>query len=84
MEGFVFDICIFAIDFTNSNLRQSKFTNSNLKTCIFRNADLTNAELSYSMLCSADFKGAIIEGTVFNDNYYHSKKLEIDDLWNMI
>ncbi|KQN98944.1 pentapeptide repeat-containing protein [Paenibacillus sp. Leaf72] len=44
LSGCSFIECIFALDFSNASLKNSKFINSNLKTCNFTEADLTESE----------------------------------------
>lgn len=84
LEQIIFNECILAIDFTGSNLRGSQFLNSNLKTSIFKNTDLTDAKFKNNILCGAVFKGAKIDNIIFENNHYHSVKVSIDDLKEMI
>jgi len=80
LEGIKFNECILAIDFTDSNLKNSVFMDSNIKTCIFKNSNLTNSKFINNSVCATDFKNAIIDNIIFEDNYYHSSKLLINDL----
>ncbi|WP_341279187.1 pentapeptide repeat-containing protein [Paenibacillus sp. FSL H8-0537] len=84
LSGCTFVKCFFALDFSKTNLKDSKFINSNLKTCNFTEADLTDSEWIGNMLCSAVFNGAKRDNMHFVGNYYHSVILEIKDLEKMI
>jgi len=66
----VFDSCFLYIDFKNSNLTNSKFISCNIKEIDLRNANLTNAFMTNCLVESAMFKGAVVQGFKFIDNYY--------------
>ncbi len=72
LSGITFKKCFISADFRNSNLSNTKFIKSNIKTCDFRNADLTNGLMENVSFESTRFKGAKIDGFIFNNNYSYS------------
>lgn len=65
LSDLTFEECIFAVDFTGSNFKNTRLTKSNFKTCNFSNCVFKDAILVGNSLDGAIFKGAYIEGITF-------------------
>lgn len=85
LQGVTFEECFLTgIDFTKCNLKAARFIATNLKTCIFQDADLTDAEIRYCPVESVDWRGAVINGTVFEGNSSYGHMLSRIDLDQMV
>jgi hypothetical protein len=75
-------------NFIGITVEEGELHNFNLKDTTFEQCvlavDFSNSEMIGNMLCSTDFKEAMLGGIIFKDNYYHSKKLELIELERMI
>ncbi|WP_219834261.1 pentapeptide repeat-containing protein [Paenibacillus sp. R14(2021)] len=85
LQGVTFDECFLTgVDFTKCNLKNARLIATNLKTCIFQDADLTDAEIRYCAVESVDWHGAVINGTVFEENSSYGQMLSRVDLEQMV
>ncbi|HWB25231.1 MAG TPA: pentapeptide repeat-containing protein [Chitinophagaceae bacterium] len=66
----IFENCFLYVDFRNTNLTNAKFIQCNSKEIDLRNSNLTNAYMTRCLVESVMFKGAIVTGFEFVDNYY--------------
>ena len=72
LEGVIFEKCALPVDFRNCNLPSSRFIQSNLKTSDFRKTNLKNSHMTQVSFEGCKFKGAQVEGIVFEDNFCYS------------
>ncbi len=65
----IFENCFLYIDFSYSNLTNSKFIGCNIKEIDLTNADLSNSFMTRCLVESAIFDGANVINFKFIDNY---------------
>jgi uncharacterized protein YjbI with pentapeptide repeats len=70
LSGSTFEKSWFCAYFTNTNLSNCKFIGCNIKTSDFRGANLTNALFTECSVESTRYKGSIMDGFVFENNYF--------------
>jgi len=73
-----FKNCCFSVDFSQSDLTNTKFVDCNLKCCDFSHSNLTNTVFENCSLESAEFKNAIIENTIFNNCHCFGQLVILD------
>lgn len=76
----IFENCCFSIDFSQTDLTNSRFINCNLKCCNFSSCDLTNTIFENCSLEGVEFKGAKIELTSLNNCYYFGQLVMFDKM----
>ncbi|MFD2331662.1 pentapeptide repeat-containing protein [Cohnella sp. GCM10020058] len=84
ISGLTFWECLFSVDFSDSQFKNTKFINSNLKTCIFTDCILNRAVFVGNSFDGTDFSGAKVEGITFKDNTFHAIMLTESHLAEMI
>lgn len=65
----IFEGCFLYIDLRNSNLANTQFINCNIKEIDLRYCNLTNGCITNCLVESALYRGAIVTGFKFIDNY---------------
>jgi len=73
-----FENCCFSVDFSGTDLTNSKFANCNLKCCDFSNCNLTHTIFENCFLESADFKNAKIDGTTLTNCHCYGQIVTLD------
>jgi uncharacterized protein YjbI with pentapeptide repeats len=92
LEGFsnrdfsdiIFENCFLYVDFRNSNLTNAKFIGCNIKEIDLRQANLTSALMTNCLVESAMFKGAVVTGFKFIDNYYYGSTIGREEFEDII
>jgi hypothetical protein len=77
-----FENCCFSVDFSNTDLSNSKFTNCNLKCSNFTECNLTNSIFENCLLECVDFKGATTRSTYLVNCSCYGQTVQLDKTTN--
>ena len=78
-SGAVFKNCWLNVDFSKSDLTDTKFIDCDLKTTDFSNCNLTRASITGCTVESSVYTDAIIDEFVFDNNSAYSQVTGQDD-----